>query len=160
MSHRLAVRLIVLPASVVAVIAIGSTPAMARSTSVSGRLTSTAVTGASCTSVIQMCTAGVLTGRLKGQFAFTATSLIPTIDTPTTATVAYTGDAVIHTRNGRLFCKDTGALQTTGSGAFASLCVVTGGTGAFAGATGQLQLVGTFAGGTGTARYQGSLTTP
>jgi hypothetical protein len=160
MSHRLAVRLIVLPASVFAVIAVGSTQAMARSTSVSGRLTSTAVTGPTCTSVIQMCTAGFLTGRLKGQFAFTATSLIPTIDTPTTGTVAYTGDAVVRTRNGQLFCKDTGALQTTGSGAFASVCVVSGGTGAFAGATGHLQLVGTFAGGTGTARYQGSLTTP
>lgn len=132
----------------------------AASGSVKGRFTSQTISGPSCTSPVGLCTAGTLTGGIKGTFEFTGTSLIQSVDTPTTGVVLYTGDIAIHTRDGDLSCKDAGALRTTGSGEVSSVCTIISGTSAFAGTTGVIQFVGTFtlsAGGAGD--YQGTLFT-
>jgi hypothetical protein len=71
--------------------------------------------------------------------------------------VFYAGIVVIHTSKGDLYCTDAGTPQTTGSGPFSSVCVVTGGTGRFADATGCVHEVGTFVAGRGTGEYQGQI---
>jgi hypothetical protein len=119
-----------------------------------GKFASMVIT-AGCTSPVGICTAGTLTGGLKGSFEFTATSLVPTADTPSTSVLLYTGDIVVHTDGGDLLCKDAGAFESTGDGAVSSVCHITGGTGDFVGAQGQIQFVGTFtfaAGGNGDYR--------
>lgn len=119
-----------------------------------GRFSSMVVT-TGCTSPVGICTAGTLTGGLKGRFEFTASSLVPTADTPTTSVFLYTGDIVVHTERGDLLCKDAGAFESTGDGAVSSVCHIIGGTGEFVGAQGQIQFVGTFtfdAGGDGEYR--------
>jgi hypothetical protein len=60
--------------------------------------------------------------------------------------VFYTGNVVIHSGQGDLYCTDAGTLQTTGNG----------GTGHCAGAAGYMQEVGTFVAGRGTAEYRGA----
>lgn len=132
----------------------------AASGSVKGRFESQAVTGAGCTSPVGLCTAGTLTGGIKGTFEFTATSLIQSVDTPTTGVVLYTGDIAIHTKDGDLSCKDAGAFRTTGAGEVSSVCTIIGGTDGLAGTSGVIQFVGTFTtafGGAGD--YRGTLFT-
>lgn len=125
------------------VVAAGDHSASAASRAV-GNFSSVAVSGPDCISPVGICTAGELTGGLKGTFSFTGTNLIPTTDTPTTGVLLYTGDLVLTTKDGQLFCKDAGAFQTTGAGAVSSVCVIVSGTGGFTGATGTIQFVGTF----------------
>jgi len=48
-----------------------------------------------------VCATGSYSGGLAGTSAFTGTSLVPTVDTPTTAVVLLTGDALITTKAGR-----------------------------------------------------------
>lgn len=142
----------------VAVLFVGG--AGAASGSVSGNFGSQQVTGPTCTSPVGLCTQGALTGGLKSTFTFSATSLTPTADTPATGVVSYTGDITMQLKGGSLLCKDSGAFQTTGPGAVASVCVIVGGTGAFAGATGVIQFVGTFTStGGGEGDYRGTVST-
>ena len=114
-----------------------------------------------CTSPVGICTAGTLTGGVNGTFVFTATSLQPTADTPTTGVLLYTGDIVLTTRFGTLTCKDAGAFESTGSGAVSSVCAVVGGTGNLTGAAGTVQFVGnfTFEGG-GEGEYRAVIDVP
>ena len=97
-----------------------------------------------CASIVGICTDGTLTGALKGTFSFTATSLTPSADSPTTGVMFYTGDITLTTRDGLLFCKDAGAFDVNAPGAVSSVCSITGGTGEFAGASGTIQFLGTF----------------
>jgi hypothetical protein len=130
-------------------------------TSVSGRFSSVVVAPPTCTSSVGLCTEGTLTGGLKGTFSFTATSLIQTIDTPTTAVLLYTGDLTVRTKDGEFTCKDAGAFRTVAEGAVSSVCTIVAGTGAYSGVTGTLQFVGNFSSTTGGAgEYSGSLATP
>ena len=114
--------------------------------------------GPECDSPVGVCMTGSVSGRIKGSFSFTARSVIATDDTPVTAAIVTTGDAMVETRSGDLFCKLTGTLQVTDDGPFVSLCVVTGGTGDWAGTTGYLRTSGTFtlAGG-GSGSYDGKI---
>ena len=114
-----------------------------------------------CASIVGICTEGTLTGALKGTFSFTATSLTPSADSPTTGVMFYTGDITLTTRDGVLFCKDAGAFDVNAPGAVSSVCSITGGTGEFAGASGTIQFLGTFTfadGGDG--EYRAMLTVP
>ena len=114
-----------------------------------------------CASIVGICTEGTLTGALKGIFSFTATSLTPSIDTATTGVVFYTGDLILTTKDGQLFCKDAGAFDGNEPGAVSSVCSISGGTGEFAGVSGTIQFVGTFtlAGG-GDGEYRAMITVP
>ncbi len=109
-----------------------------------GHFSSVVVSGPDCLSPIALCTRGTLSGVLKGEFFFTATSLVPTADTPTTGVVLYTGDIVLTTKDGTLTCKDAGGFQTVAAGAVSSVCAIVGGTAGLAGASGTIQFVGTF----------------
>lgn len=103
-----------------------------------------------------ICTTGTLTGALKGTLTFTGTSLFPTVDTPSTGVVVYTGDVVITTKDGTLSCDDAGVMQTSGPRADSGLCVITGGTGNLLGASGYLQ----FRGVGGAGEYTGTVEQP
>jgi hypothetical protein len=111
---------------------------------VSGKFTLTSVTGPTCTSAVDICAAGSYSGGLAGQSAFTGTSLIQTVDTPTTGVVLLTVDNQITTKAGTLATRDAIALRTTGTGDFAEVDTVISGTGEWAGATGVLRAQGTF----------------
>ena len=127
---------------------------------VSGKFTLASVTGPTCQSGVQICATGSYSGGLAGTSAFTGTSLVPTVDTPTTAVVVLTGDATITTKAGALSTKDAIVLRTTGAGDFAEVDTVTSGAGEWAGATGVLREQGTFtaqAGGSG--EYVGQICT-
>lgn len=146
---------IAITALAVAAATVGSTTgsASAVSDAVSGRFdTPEVVFGDDCPAAAsKICAIGSAKGMLKGSFSFGVTSLIQTVDTPTTNAVVFTGDATLEMKNGSITCKSAGTVQTTGEGPLAGLCVVTAGTGEWAGATGYLQVTGTFTFGAGAA---------
>lgn len=125
-----------------AALLLGAAPARSGSDAVAGRISSEAVTGPACGSPVGVCSRGELKGALKGTFTFTAASVTATVDTPSTAVLAYTGEMVVTTDDGTLTCKDAGALANTGDRSFASVCTVVGGSGELAGASGRLRLTG------------------
>jgi hypothetical protein len=73
-----------------------------------------------------------------------ATSLVPTIDTPTTSVVLATADTTLTTAGGTLHLKDAGALGVSRQENFVDLATVIGGDGQWAGATGQIRIAGVF----------------
>lgn len=128
---------------------------------VEGKFESQVVSGPACLSSVDLCTQGTVSGDLKGSFSFVGTSLIPTVDTPTTAVVLATGDTTLATLNGRHFLKSAALLRTSGDEDFSELDTIVGGTDRLAGATGTLHLDGTFdqlTGGVG--RYVGRVCLP
>jgi hypothetical protein len=128
---------------------------------VNGKLTLTPVTGPACASPVGVCATVAFSGDLAGRGTFIGTTLVPTVDTPTTAVVLLTGDDHVTTKAGTLDTKDAIVLRTTGAGDFAEVDTVVGGTGEWAGATGAFRAQGTFtatAGGGGD--YVGQLCTP
>ncbi len=127
---------------------------------VQGTIVSHVVSGPSCTSPVALCTAGEFRGAIHGDFAFTATSLVPTADTPTTNVALYTGDLVIHGKNGDLLIKDAGAFSLASDGSVASVSTIVGGTEQFLGASGHLRIEGIFQNGCVDCQYEGSLRTP
>lgn len=98
--------------------------------------------GPSCSSPIDFCANVAFRGALKGTSNFTGTSIVPSVDTPTTGIVFITGDNVIHTGEGDVFVKDAIVFNTGGKGEFAEVDTIVGGTGDYAGATGHLQALG------------------
>lgn len=143
-----------------AVLAVTGGPVAAAPEAVNGFFSVQSETGAGCDSSLGVCLTGHISGRIKGAFSFTATSVVVTNDTPTTSAIVTTGDAVVATANGDIQCKMTGTLQLAGDGPFVSLCVVTGGTGKWANAGGYLRTSGVFtfaAGGGGS--YDGKVVT-
>jgi len=151
-------RIVLSSVLVVSIVAIGSTASAA---TIVGHFSSVVVTGPDCLSPIGLCTRGTLSGGLKGEFFFTATSLVPTADSPATGVVLYTGDILLTTKDGTLTCKDTGGFQTVGAGAVASVCAIVAGSGDLAGASGTIQFIGnfTFADG-GDGDYRASVSLP
>jgi hypothetical protein len=128
---------------------------------VSGHFTLQPVSGPLCASPVGICAGGAYAGPLAGPLQFTGSSLIPTVDTPSTGVVILTGDSVITTTRGLLRTKDAAALQTTGAGDFGELITIVGGTGDWLGAAGTLRTQGTFTatdGGAGT--YDGEVCRP
>ena len=111
---------------------------------VSGSFTLTPLSGPACTSPVGICATGVYKGGIKATSVFTGTSVIPTVDTPTTAVVLVTGDNQLTSSSGTLQTKDAIVLRTIGAGDFAEVDTVIGGTGQWTGATGVLRAQGTF----------------
>lgn len=128
---------------------------------VSGSFTLTPVTGPACASPVGICAAGVYKGGIKASSVFTGSSLLQTVDTPTTAVVLLTGDNLLTSDADTLQTKDAIVLRTSGAGEFAEVDTAVAGTGQWAGVTGVLRAQGTFtlaAGGSGD--YVGELCTP
>jgi hypothetical protein len=129
---------------------------------VSGTFTLTPVSGPACTSAVGICASGVYKGGIKATAAFTGSSLLQTVDTPTTSAIVLTGDNQFSiSGGGTLSTKDAIVLRTTGAGEFAEVDTVVGGTGPLAGTTGVLRAQGTFNATTGgSGEYVGELCTP
>lgn len=119
---------------------------------------------APCDSPVGMCTAGELRGALRGDYAFTMATLVPSGDASVPAIHFYTGVSLVETRHGDLHVADTGTIDLDffGRGKFVALLTITGGTEGHEGATGYLQLRGTldFETGQATGRYFGEVCKP
>jgi hypothetical protein len=100
---------------------------------VTGHYEEHVVGGPNCVSPVGLCIAGTYHGVVTGDFFGTATSLIPTIDTPITSVLAFTSDSTIHAqvhgKQGDLIIKNAGAFQSTGDGNIVDVQFITGGTG-------------------------------
>ena len=132
---------------------------------VRGQLDETLVTGPDCTSPVGFCTVARMSGALRGEAQFTASTITPSADTPTTGVVFVTGDTVIADARlaglrGTLFVKNAAAFRTT-AGDLVDLQTVIGGTEDLAGTTGSLHVSGTFLAATGgSATYEGVVCRP
>ena len=132
--------------------------------SVEGRYREHDTSGSGCASPVGLCIAGQYTGDVRGDFAGTATSIVPTADTATTGVILFTSDSTIDARigqrTGRLIIKNSGAFRTVSEGSIVDLQTITGGTGDLAGASGALRAEGTFTAGAGESRYSGTVWVP
>jgi hypothetical protein len=159
--RRMRMMLAVVALAGAAALVSGGTGARAASDQpVSGTIRSQLVMGPTCTSPIGLCTAGEFRGGIRGTFIFTATSLVPTADTPTTEVSLYTGDLVIQTKDGDLLIKDAGAFNTGSSGDVASVSTIVGGTAGLLGAAGAIRISGIFRSGCVDCEYRGRLRLP
>lgn len=119
-----------------------------------------------CNSPVGLCIAGDYRGVIQGDFFATATTLIPSADTPTTDVLFFTSDSVIHAKvngkQGDLIIKNAGAFQSVGAGNIVDLQIVTGGTGELTGASGAIRASGLFdpAVGAGSSEYEGTICLP
>lgn len=128
--------------------------------SVQGKMTLVPLTGSDCLSSVGICTTGEFRGGITGTLSFVGTSLVPTVDTPTTGVVLATGDNTITVKDGTILTKDAIVLRTTGNGEFAEVDTIIGGTGAYAGASGALTATGTYGQAGGEGRYSGEVCLP
>jgi hypothetical protein len=126
-----------------------------------GKFTLQPLAPSACASPVGVCSRGTISGNLAGTIAFTGTSLITTVDSPTTGVAVMTGDNRITTPDGVLVTKDAIVLRNGGAGDFAEVITIMGGTGKWIGATGYINATGIFDfahGGTGTST--GEICTP
>lgn len=126
---------------------------------VQGTIVSRQVT-TGCLSPVALCTTGEFRGALSGTFDFTATSLVPSSDTPETGVVFYTGNIQLHTRDGDVAIRDAGAFNTGTGGDVASVSAIVSGTGAMSGASGFIRIAGVFQAGCVGCEYSGTLRLP
>jgi hypothetical protein len=154
-------RIMIALGTIVVLVLISSQAFAASCKKVNGKFTLQPVSGSECQSSVGICATGTYSGSITGMSMFVGTSLIQTIDTPTTAVLLLTGDNAIQTKGGTLLTKDAIVLATSGAGEFAEVDTVVGGTGEWAGATGRFTAIGTFtleAG--GAATYSGEICGP
>jgi hypothetical protein len=116
--------------------------------------------GPECPSEVGQCAAGVLRGTLRGTNELVGTSLVTTVQTPTSGVLLLTGDNVIHTDRGDLYSQDAILFAVTGEGEFSEVDTFVGGTGAYAGATGRLVATGTMTDGVVVGSYEGEVCVP
>jgi hypothetical protein len=146
-------------------IASGNVAAASQCKSVHGTLEESLVAPPPCTSPVGLCTTAQMSGNLKGVALFTASSIIPSVDTATTGVVFVTGDTIVVDarlggNRGTLNIKNAAAFRTTGDGDLADVQVIIGGSGDFAGATGSLRISGNFVAGAGTSDFEGTVCLP
>jgi hypothetical protein len=133
---------------------------------VQGHLEETLVTGAACTSPVGLCTVAQMFGAVQGEAQFTASAIIPSVDTPTTGVVFVIGDTVIEDakvagRRGTLTVKNAAAFRTVDDGDLVDVQTITGGTGELVGTTGSLRISGNFIAATGgRSTYEGVVCLP
>jgi hypothetical protein len=122
----------------------GALAAQATCRSIRGTIVLESLSGAACSSPVDVCAIMRFRGDLAGKGKLTASSLTTSADTPTTGVIFLTGDTKVGTDDGRLRRKDAAALGTTGRRHFADLATIVGGDGQWTGASGQLMLTGRF----------------
>jgi hypothetical protein len=133
---------------------------------VEGFLEETLVPPPTCTSSVGLCTVARMFGDLKGQARFSATALVQSADTPTTAVIFVTGDTVVDdakvaNKRGTLLVKNAAAYRTVGNGDLVDNQTIVGGTGEFVGASGSLRISGHFLAETGgVSRFEGMVCVP
>jgi hypothetical protein len=127
---------------------------------VNGKFTLQAFPAPECTSAVSICANGDFSGDLAGHSVFIGSSLIQSVDTPTTGVVFLTGDATLTTDNGVVLTKDAISLSTTGHGEFGEVISIIGGTGRWAGSLGKVTATGTFLNGSGAGTYNGEVCAP
>ena len=115
-----------------------------------------------CNSPVGLCTAGSLTGSLRGSYGYTAATLTSANDPTIPFVFFYTGRSMVETRNGStLIGTDSGTLDLDpdGFGNFTALITFTEATGKLEGSRSQISLVGHLDLETGTAEgtYRGML---
>jgi len=96
---------------------------------VKGKFTLEAFTGPDCTSAAGICATSNFSGDFAGTSVFIGSSVIPSVDTPTTGVVFLTGDTTLTTKGGVLLTKDAISLSTVGNGEFGEVDSIVGGTG-------------------------------
>ena len=132
---------------------------------VQGFLVETPLPASSCGSPVGLCTVGQIFGAVKGEALFTASAVIPSLDTAVTGVVFVVGDTVINNvqlgnYRGTVVTKNAAAFRV-GGGDIVDIQTVLGGTGDFAGVTGSLQVHGTFDPDTGgTSTFEGVVCIP
>lgn len=132
---------------------------------VRGSLEERAVAPAECASPVGLCTTGNVFGKITGQFRFTASSIVNSVDTGTTGVVFVTGDSIFTNvtfgnKRGTITTKSAAVYKTTGEGELSDIQIITGGTGGLVGATGTVQLLGNFINGSGTSSFEGTICLP
>lgn len=127
---------------------------------VKGKFTLQKFSGPDCTSPVSFCAVGVFTGDLAGTSSFIGTSMVPSIDTPTTGVIFLTGDKTLTVTDGTLLTKDALSLNRRGNGELAEVDSIVGGTGKFAGYTGKFTATGTYVEGSGVGTYNGMVCAP
>jgi hypothetical protein len=99
-----------------------------------------------CTSPVDFCAAGVITGDglVQGRTEVVVLGLLPSVGFPSIepdTTLAYAGDRIIETKHGDLSLRITGVFDTL-RGEFSELERVVGGTGRFENAVGTVYVTG------------------
>ena len=156
-------KLVAAAVSVVLGTAIGMGSAGAECKSVNGNISSRVVTqfsnGEPCLSPVGICTEGRFIGGLKGDFTFTANTLVPT---PEPSVAFTTGDINLLTDCGTLVLRDASAFSLEADGQYAGLDTVdqTASTGGCAGASGRIRAFGIFIGGCVACDYRGEICFP
>jgi hypothetical protein len=99
-----------------------------------------------CTSPVDLCIAATYQGDLRGTAFSQATSIVPSADPATAASVAFfTSKTRLTTRQGDLLIRNAGAFTSVFDYSIVDLQTIIGGTGGFRGASGSLRATGTFA---------------
>lgn len=131
---------------------------------VHGRYTAMPLPPQSCFSPVGFCTAGTLTGSLRGSYSFTMNQAIPAGEPTAPGATFYTGVSLMETLGGSLVGTDTGTvdLSPVGTSQQAALITVTEGADGLEGTSGYLTLIGEMNLFTGEVRgrYQGELCGP
>ncbi len=159
-------RLLAATAALAALAVLGAAPSPAQACphAVKGQITAMPAAPELCSSPWGWCTDGELTGRLRGDYFYTFTDMTPAGRPEAPWLTYFAGSIEITLRNGdSIFGIDNGTidLDPAGTGAYASVVIVTGGTGAYDGATGYLVYSGTIdlATGEATGTYDGKIDT-
>jgi hypothetical protein len=118
-----------------------------------------------CTSSVGLCTEYHYQGNLTGDNFFTATNVLTSTDTATTAVVFATGDSILSNvhvagRRGTLTIKNAAVFHTAGEGELLDVQTIISGSDDLAGATGVIRTVGTFVDGAGRSVFDGFVCVP
>lgn len=113
-----------------------------------------------CSSAVGFCTAGTLTGSLRGNYSFVMDTLMPSPQATTPAVVYYTGSSLVQPKwGGSLVGTDNGVIDIGNTDKQAAMVTITDGADGLEGAHGYLLLRGNLnlANGETTGDYSGEI---